>query len=179
VPVAYEVARALHAPLDVFIVRKLGFPGHEEYAMGAIASGGARVLNDASLRVERKDIDAAVAREQRELERRELLYRGGRPAPRLAGRTVLLVDDGLATGASMRVAIMAVKQLSPARVVVAVPVAAPETCAALRAEVDEVVCARTPEPFQAVGRWYDDFRQTSDEEVRELLESSSVADARH
>lgn len=170
VPVAYEVATALAAPLDVFIVRKLGFPGHEEYAMGAIASGGARVLNDAALRVAPETVDAVAQREQRELERRERLYRGDRPPPQLAGRIVILVDDGLATGATMRAAAKAVRDHHPARVVVAVPVAAADTCDALRVEVDEVVCVHTPEPFQAVGRWYGDFRQTGDDEVRELLQ---------
>jgi putative phosphoribosyl transferase len=172
VPVAYEVARALGAPLDVFLVRKLGVPGHEEPAMGAIATGGVRVLSDQvvrALRIPDYVIDAVAAQEQQELARRERLYRGGRPPPDVRGRTVILVDDGLATGATMHAAIKALRQLQPARLVVAVPTAAPETCEALRAEVDEVICAITPEPFYAVGLWYEDFSQTTDEEVRDLL----------
>ena len=172
VPVAYEVARALGAPLDVFVVRKLGVPGHEELAMGAVATGGVRVLNDQivqRLRIPEYIIDAVAAREQPELGRRERLYRGGRPPPDVRGRTVILVDDGLATGATMRAAIMALRQLQPARIVVAIPTASPETCEELKAEVDEVVCAITPEPFLAVGHWYEDFSQTTDEEVRDLL----------
>jgi erythromycin esterase-like protein/predicted phosphoribosyltransferase len=172
VPVAYEVARALRAPLDVFVVRKLGVPGYEELAMGAVATGGARVLNDdivTALRIPPYMIDAVADREHEELRRRERVYRGGRPPPELRGRTVILVDDGLATGATMLAAIKALRQLQPARIVVAVPTAAPDTCEALRAVVDDVVCAITPEPFQAVGRWYEDFSQTTDDEVRELL----------
>src|SRR5882724_8964267 len=172
VPVAYEVARALGAPLDVFVVRKLGVPGHEELAMGAVATGGVRVLNDQvvrALHIPDYVIDAVAAREQQELARRERLYRGGRPPPDVRGRTVILVDDGLATGATMHAAIKALRQLQPARLVVAVPTAAPETCEALRAEVDEVICAITLEPFYAVGLWYEDFSQTTDEEVRDLL----------
>ena len=172
VPVAYEVARALNAPLDVFVVRKLGVPGHEELAMGAVATGGVRVLNEQvvdGLRIPDYVIDAVAAQEQQELARRERLYRGGRPPPDVRGRTVILVDDGLATGATMHAAIKALRQLQPARIVVAVPTAAPETCEALRAEVDEVICAITPEPFHAVGLWYEDFSQTTDEEVRDLL----------
>jgi predicted phosphoribosyltransferase len=172
VPVAYEVARALGAPLDVFLVRNLGVPGHEELAMGAVATGGVRVLNDQvvrALRIPDYVIDAVTAQEQQELTRRERLYRGGRPPPDVRGRTVILVDDGLATGATMHAAIKALRQLQPARLVVAVPTAAPETCEALRAEVDEVICAITPEPFYAVGLWYEDFSQTTDEEVRDLL----------
>jgi predicted phosphoribosyltransferase len=172
VPVAYEVARALKAPLDVLVVRKLGVPGYEELAMGALATGGVRVLNDEvveRLRIPTYVIDAVAAQEQQELTRRERLYRGGRPPPDVRGRTVILVDDGLATGATMHAAIQALRQLQPARVVVAVPTAAPETCEALRAEVDEVICTITPEPFHAVGRWYENFSQTTDEEVRDLL----------
>ena len=172
VPVAYEVARALGAPLDVFVVRKLGVPGHEELAMGAIATGGVRVLNDQivqRLRIPEYIVDAVAAREQPELRRRERLYRGGRPPPQVRGRTVILVDDGLATGATMRAAIMALRQLQPARIVVAIPTGSPETCEELKAEVDEVVCAITPDPFLAVGHWYEDFSQTTDEEVRDLL----------
>lgn len=173
VPVAYEVAHALGAPLDVFVVRKLGVPGHEELAMGAIASGGALVLDQGlvqGLGISREQIERAVAQELRELERREDAYRRGRDPPELSGRTVILVDDGLATGSTMRAAAEAVKQLDPARIVVAVPVAPPETCDELREVVDDVVCGLTPSPFQAVGRWYQDFSQTSDAEVRELLE---------
>lgn len=174
VPVAAEVAAALNAPLDVFIVRKLGFPGHEEYAMGAIASGGVRVMNPevSGMDIPQRAIDAIVEREQHELARRERLYRGDQPQPELTGRTVILVDDGLATGSTMRAAATAVKQQKPARVVVAVPVAAPDTCEEFRREVDEVVCVVTPEPFRAVGLWYEDFNQTSDDEVHTLLESA-------
>ena len=177
VPVGYEVAQALGAPLDVFLVRKLGMPGHEELAMGAIASGGVRVLNQRVLRevaIPRHEVDAVAAEEGRELARRERAYRGDRPPPEIRGKTVILVDDGLATGASMHAAVQALRQQGPRRVVVAVPVAAPETCEAFRAEVDEIVCAVTPELFYAVGLWYEDFSQTSDDEVRELL-----AAARH
>jgi predicted phosphoribosyltransferase len=176
VPVAHEVARALHAPLDVFIVRKLGVPGHEEYAMGAIATGGVRVMNDDVVRRMRipDDAIASVARaEQQELERRERLYRGAREPLDVHGRTVILVDDGLATGYTMRAAVKALRRQRPSRLVVAVPTAAAETCQDLRAEADEVVCATTPEPFRAVGLWYEDFSQTSDEEVRELLAQAS------
>ena len=176
VPVGYEVARALHAPLDVFLVRKLGLPGQEELAIGAIASGGVRVLNREvvdALQIPDEVIETVTAKESRELERRERVYRGDRPLPDLRGQTVILVDDGLATGSSMRAAIAALRQQGPARIVVAVPVGAPQTCAEFEAEADETVCARTPEPFYAVGLWYDDFRQTSDEEVRELLERDS------
>ena len=172
VPVAYEVARALGAPLDVFIVRKLGLPMYEELAMGAISSGGVRVMNPHVLEmhtVSDRDIEAVAAREQAELERREREYRDGRPAPQVRGRTVILVDDGLATGASMRAAAMALRALGPERIVVAVPVAAEETCDEFRHEVDDVVCTLTPEPFMGVGRWYEDFSQTTDEEVRGLL----------
>lgn len=172
VPVAYEVARRLHVPLDVFLVRKLGIPGHEELAMGAIASGGIRVLNREVLEIHpvpEDSIAAVAAREQQELERRQREYRGDRPPPRIAGRTVILVDDGLATGSTMRAAAAAVRSREPAALVVAVPVAARETCEVLEREVDAVVCARTPAPFRAVGLWYRDFDQTTDEEVKELL----------
>lgn len=175
VPVAYEVAEALDAPLDVFLVRKLGVPGHEELAMGALASGGVRLLNESVVRqlgISPAAIDAVAENEQRELERRERLYRGGRPAPNVRDRTVILVDDGLATGSSMRAAAAALRRLHPARIVVAVPIAAESTCAEFRHEVDEVICAATPEPFYSVGQWYVDFRQTTDEEVRELLARS-------
>jgi len=172
VPVGFEVARELGAPLDVFLVRKLGVPGYEELAMGAVATGGVRVLNDEIVRglgISEHEIDAAAARELQELARRERLYRGDRPLPDIAGRTVILVDDGLATGATMRAAIAAVRQQQPARIVIAVPTASPDTCEALKAEADDVVCAMTPEPFLAVGHWYEDFTQTTDDEVRELL----------
>lgn len=172
VPVAYEVAKALKAPLDIFLVRKLGVPGHEELAMGAIASGGVRVLNDTvvdALNIPERLIDAVAEKEQRELERRERAYRGDRPKPEVRGKTVILVDDGLATGASMRAAVEALRAQDPARIVVAVPTAAPETCEAFEDTVEEVVCAETPQPFFGVGFWYQDFSQTSDEEVRTLL----------
>lgn len=172
VPVAFEVAQALKAPLDVFIVRKLGVPGHDELAMGAIATGGVRVVNDdvvLSLGLEAKVIDAVAAREEKELERRERIYRGARPAPDVHGRTVIVVDDGLATGSSMRAAVAALRKQAPARIVVAVPVAAPETCEEFKTEVDEAVWAATPRMFSGVGRWYGDFSQTTDEEVHELL----------
>jgi putative phosphoribosyl transferase len=173
VPVAAEVAKELGAPLDVFLVRKLGVPGHEELAMGAIASGGVLVLDEGVLRwlgISEEQIQRALARELDELRRREAAYRDGRPLPDLKGKTVILVDDGLATGASMQAAARAVRRYEPARIVIAVPVASRATCDEFRDEVDEVVCAVTPEPFHAVGNWYEDFAQTSDEEVRELLE---------
>ena len=176
VPVAYEVARALNAPLDIFIVRKLGLPGHEELAIGAIASGGVRVLNHdivQALKVPQTLIDTVTRQELQELERRERAYRGDRPPPEVRGRTVILVDDGLATGASMRAAVAALRAQNPARIVVGVPTAAPETCQAFESEVDEIVCAMTPEPFYGVGRWYEDFSQTTDEEVRALLEEAA------
>jgi len=181
VPVGYEVAAALGAPLDVFIVRKLGVPGHEELAMGALASGGVRVLNDAvvrQLQVPGRLVDAVAEREQEELERREREYRAGRPPPDVRGRTVIVVDDGLATGATMRAAAQALRRLGPARVVVAVPVAAEQTCDEFRDEVDDVVCAATPEPFFGVGMWYEDFSQTTDDEVRELLARAARRPAR-
>src|SRR5437870_5579188 len=176
VPVAYEVARALHAPLDIFLVRKLGVPGHEELAMGAIASGGIRVLNEdlvRALRIPAEVIDAVAAEEQQELKRRERAYRGDRPTPQVRGKTVILIDDGLATGSTMRAAVAALRQQGPARIVVAVPVGAPETCAEFQEEADESICARTPEPFYAVGLWYSDFSQTTDEEVHDLLERAA------
>jgi putative phosphoribosyl transferase len=172
VPVAYEVAKALGAPLDVFTVRKLGVPGNPELAMGAIATGGAIVLDQRLIQllgIDRSELERAMAAELRELERREAAYRGERDPPDLSGKTVILVDDGLATGSTMRAAALAVRELNPARIVVAVPVAAEETCDAFRDVVDEIVCGVTPKPFHAVGLWYEDFSQTSDEEVRELL----------
>ena len=172
VPVGFELARALGAPLDVLCVRKLGAPGQEELALGAIASGGVRVLNEAvvaELGVSEQEIDRLAAVEERELERRENAYRLGRPPVEIAGRTAIVVDDGLATGASMKAAARAVRLQRPARIVVAVPVAAARTCRELRDEADEVVCASTPWPFVSVGSWYDDFSQTTDDEVRELL----------
>jgi predicted phosphoribosyltransferase len=172
VPVAYEVARALNAPLDVFVVRKLGVPRHEELALGAIASGGIRVLNTdviRALHIPEQVVEEVTARELRELERREQLYRAGRPPPELKGRTVILIDDGLATGATMYAALRALRQQQPARLIVAVPVAAPSTCRELLGEADEVICARMPDPFFGVGLWYQQFEQTSDQEVRDLL----------
>ncbi len=177
VPVAYEIAEALSAPLDVFLVRKLGLPGHEEFAIGAIASGGVVVLNDDTLReygVTRHQVEAVIAAEDRELERRERQYRGDRPFPEVSGRIVVLVDDGLATGSTMRAAVAALRQEGPARVIVAVPTAPRETCEELRMIVDEMVCLVTPDPFYAVGLWYEDFSQTTDEEVRDLLERAAA-----
>ena len=173
VAVGFEVAHALQAPLDVFVVRKLGFPGHEEYAMGAIASGGVRVMNPVpGITVSPDELAAVVAREQDELVRRERLYRGDRPAVDVRGRTVIVVDDGLATGSTMRAAVMAIRQQHPARLTVAVPVGAPETCRQLRDEADEVVCVAMPQPFRAVGLWYEHFPQASDDEVHDLLEEA-------
>jgi len=177
VPVAAEVARHLGAPLDVFIVRKLGVPGYEELAMGALASGGVRVLNDEvvlELGIPEQVIERVVAVQQQELDRREQLYRGGRPPLDVAGRTVILVDDGLATGSTMRAAVAGLRQRAPSRVVVAVPVASTSTCEALAGEVDDIVCAQTPEPFLAVGLWYEDFSQTTDEEVRAELDRAAA-----
>jgi putative phosphoribosyl transferase len=179
VPVGYEIARSLHVPLDVFLVRKLGVPGHEELAMGAIASGDIRVLNETVIRglgIPDRVIDQVANEELRELERREQEYRGGRPAPRVRDQTVILVDDGLATGSTMQAAVEAVRQQSPARIIIAVPVGAPEACAELRQEADEVVCVRTPDPFFAVGMWYQSFAQTTDEEVRDLLACAANGD---
>jgi putative phosphoribosyl transferase len=177
VPVAFEVAKALKAPLDVFLVRKLGLPGHAELAMGAIASGGVRVLNEDVVRrldIPASIIDQVASREQKELERRERAYRGDRPSLDVQDRIAILVDDGLATGASMRAAVAGLKRRQPASVIVAVPTAAPETCKDLEDEVDEIVCAITPQPFFGVGLWYDDFSQTTDEVVRDLLEQAAV-----
>lgn len=176
VPVAYEVARALNVPLDVFLVRKLGLPGREELALGAIASGGTRVLNGDIIRmlsVPEEVINFVVKREAEELQRRERLYRGERTFPSVRNRIVILIDDGLATGASMRAAIAGLRAHHPDRIVIAVPTASPETCQAFQGEVDEVVCAITPELFYGVGRWYEDFSQVTDEEVRVLLEQAS------
>ena len=177
VPVAFEVAEALGAPLDIFLVRKLGMPGQPEFAIGAIASGGVVVLNDDAIRwhrIPQNQIDAVAREELVEMHRREQAYRQGRPLIDLQGRTVILVDDGLATGSSMRAAVQAVRLHAPARVIVAVPVGASTTCEAFAAITDETVCARTPEPFSAVGLWYRDFSQTTDEEVRGLLQQHRV-----
>lgn len=172
VPVAYEVARALRAPLDVFVVRKLGVPGHGQLAMGAIASGGTMVLNEdvvGAVGVGEQEIEAVVREEGRELERRERLYRRDRGPLPVSGRTAIVVDDGLATGATMRAAVTALRQRGAGSVVVAVPTASPVTCREIGETVDEIVCVFTPEPFTAVGLWYDDFAPTSDDDVRELL----------
>ncbi|HWE93815.1 MAG TPA: phosphoribosyltransferase [Tepidisphaeraceae bacterium] len=176
VPVAYEVARALHAPLDVFLVRKFGVPGQEELAMGAIATGGVRVLNHAvvdALRISPSVIERAARKEAAELKRREREYRDRRPPPRVAGKTVILIDDGLATGSTMLAAVEALRRLGPAKIVAAVPTAAADVCERFRDVVDEVICAMTPEPFHAVGLWYEDFSQTTDEHVRELLQKAA------
>jgi predicted phosphoribosyltransferase len=177
VPVAFEVAKALKAPLDVFVVRKLGLPGHEELAMGAIAPGGTRVLNQeviAGLDIPQHVVDAVAARELRELRRREHAYRGGRPPPAVSGQTVILVDDGVATGSTMKAALAALTRLGPARLIVAVPTAAPSTCAELRRAADDCICVITPDPFYAVGIWYEDFTQTTDDDVRQLLEQAAL-----
>jgi predicted phosphoribosyltransferase len=179
VPVAFEVARALRAPLDVLLVRKLGVPGQEELAMGAIATGGGVLLNDEvvqALGLPDEVIEAVAAAERQELRRREHLYRDGRPAPDVRGKTVILVDDGLATGTSMRAALRALRRQGPGWLVVAVPVGAVETCEELHGEADEVICARAPYPFYSVGQWYEDFRQTSDEEVHNLLAQAADGD---
>ncbi len=180
VPVGFEVARALPADFDIFLVRKLGLPGEEELAVGAIASGGVRVLNDdliRYLRVPSTVIEQITEREQRELERREQLYRDGRAPIPVHDRTVILVDDGLATGASMLAASRALRPRGARRVMVAVPVGAPQTCSELRKEVDEIICVATPHPFGAVGIWYEDFSQTTDDDVRQLLQAA--ADEKH
>jgi putative phosphoribosyl transferase len=176
IPVAFEVAQALEAPLDVFVVRKLGVPGHEELAMGAIASGGIRILNRdvvSSLGIDAATIDRVAVTEKAELERRETAYRGGRPPADVTGKTVILVDDGLATGSTMRAAVAAIREQRPEKVVVAVPVAAPQTRDEFAREVDEIVCVATPDPFLAVGRFYDDFSQTTDGEVHALLQKAA------
>ncbi len=175
VPVGYEVAKQLSAPLDVFVVRKLGVPGYEELAMGAIASGGVLVLNQEvvkQLGLSQSVINAIASKEREELARRERLYRGDRPPVEVVGRTVILVDDGLATGSTMRAAVAGLKARGPSRIIIGVPIAVPSTCKELASEVDDIVCAITPEPFYAVGVWYSDFSQTTDEEVRELLEAA-------
>jgi putative phosphoribosyl transferase len=173
VPVAFEVAQVLRVPLDIFLVRKLGVPGHEELAMGAISTGGVRVLNEDTvdyLNIPEHIIDSIAAEELKELKRRERAYRGNRPEPDVKGKTVILIDDGLATGSTIRAAAQALRPQQPARIIVAVPVSAPETCDEYRIGVDEIICAVTPEPFVGVGMWYLDFSQTTDEEVRDLLE---------
>jgi predicted phosphoribosyltransferase len=172
VPVAYEVARALRAPLDVFVVRKLGVPGQRELAMGAIASGGVRVINDEviqTLKLPASTVEAVALREQPELERQQRLYRGDAALPDFAGRTVIVVDDGLATGSSMRAGVRAIRQSNPRRIVIAVPVGAADTCRSLQADADEMICLYAPESFYSVSNWYEEFSQTSDDEVRELL----------
>ena len=175
IPVAYEIAVALDAPLDACIVRKLGMPEHEELAMGAIATGNVRVLNDVVIRegqISQAAIDAVTAREQRELHRRERLYRGLRPTPDIRDRTIVLVDDGLATGTTMRAAVETIRPLGPRKIIVAVPVSARNVCRAFARIVDRIVCGKTPEPFHSLGQWYEDFTPTSDEEVRFLLAES-------
>jgi predicted phosphoribosyltransferase len=177
VPVAFEVAKQLTAPLDIFLVRKLGLPGHEELAMGAIASGGIRVINEdvvRSLSIPQSIIENVAQTELQELERRERAYRGDLPEIDLEGKIAILIDDGLATGASMRAAVEGLKELKPARIIIAVPTASAEICAAFENIVDDVVCAETPEPFLGVGLWYDDFSQTTDEEVSRLLEEANT-----
>jgi predicted phosphoribosyltransferase len=172
VPVAYEIAHSLGAPLDVFVVRKLGAPGYEELAMGAIATGGVRVFNEEVIQhlgVSQNWIEATIREQEEELRRRENAYRGDRPPVPIEDHNCILVDDGLATGASMRAAVKALRQRQPASIIVAVPIGSRDTCDQIRPEVNEVVCGRTPEPFHAVGAWYQDFTQTTDDEVRELL----------
>jgi putative phosphoribosyl transferase len=181
VPIAYEVARALSAPLDVFLVRKLGLPGYPEFAMGAIASGGVRVLNDdvvSRYRIPEAVIDEVARAEQAELERRQRAYRNGRTPVELKDRVVLLIDDGLATGSTMRAAVEAVRAHRPSRIIVAVPVGSPDTCREFADVADEIVCARAPDGFAAVGQWYRDFSQTTDEEVRDLLHGASSTPVR-
>src|SRR5947208_1699462 len=176
VPVAYEIGKELGLPVDIFVVRKLGVPGHEELAMGAIASGGVRHINRDvvdQVRIDSETIDVASRREQKEIERREQLYRGQRSPVDVRNKTVIVVDDGLATGSTMHAAIAALRQHRPARIVVAVPAASPQTCSEIADEVDEIICAATPETFYAVGQWYQEFSQTTDEEVRDLLARAS------
>jgi predicted phosphoribosyltransferase len=182
VSVAFEVAQKLHAPLDIFLVRKLGVPGHEELAMGAIATGGVRVINPDVvdyLGIPSRVIDSVVDTELLELERREHIYRGNQPEPDVSAKTVILVDDGLATGSTMRAACEALRQQDPARIVVAVPVSAPQTCDEYKMGADEIICAMTPEPFLGVGQWYRDFSQTMDDEVRELLAQAAANQLAH
>ena len=177
VPVAFEIAVALDAPLDVFVVRKLGLPGHEEFGIGAIASGGVRVVDESVLRaygVDPRTLEEIAEREQRELERRERRYRDDRPFPAIQDRVVILVDDGLATGSTMRAAVAALRAEGPREIVVAVPVGAPETCSAMARLADDVVCLMTPEPFYAVGLWYENFDQTDDDEVHDLIERAAM-----
>jgi putative phosphoribosyl transferase len=177
VPVAFEIAVALDAPLDVFVVRKLGLPGHEEFGIGAIASGGVRVVDESVLRaygVDSRTLEVITEREQRELERRERRYRDDRPFPAIPDRVVILVDDGLATGSTMRAAVAALRAEGPREIVVAVPVGAPETCSAMARLADDVVCLMTPEPFYAVGLWYENFDQTDDDEVHDLIERAAM-----
>jgi putative phosphoribosyl transferase len=176
IPVAYEVGRELQLPIDVFVVRKLGVPGQEELAMGAIATGDIRIINGdvvEELGISQETIDAVTERERKELHRREQLYRGNRPSRDIRGRSVILVDDGIATGSTMRAAIAAIRQLSPVRIVVAVPVGAPETCKQLATEVDEIICVAMPKLLHSIGQFYGRFEQTSDEEVRDLLERAA------
>jgi putative phosphoribosyl transferase len=176
VPVAYEVAKALNAPLDIFVVRSLGVPGHEEMAMGAIASGGVRVVNQdivLGAGITSDLIERAAIQERRELERREQIYRDDRPAPQIEGRTVILIDDGSTTGATMRTAVLALRQHNTAKIIVAIPAASRETCAEFQNEVDGIVCGITPEPFLAAGMWYANFSQTTDDEVRILLQNAA------
>ncbi len=175
VPVAYQVAKKLAVPLDVFLVRKLGVPGREELALGAIASGGVRILNHDivdTLQISEQEIENIAGQEQQELERREHSYRGNRPPLEARDRQVILVDDGLATGASMRAAVAALKSQNPKRIVIGVPTAAPPTCRSFEDEVDEVICAITPQPFMGVGAWYENFSQTTDDDVRDILENA-------
>jgi putative phosphoribosyl transferase len=181
VPVAYEVATSLGVPMDVFVVRKLGVPGHPELAMGAIASGGVRVMNEEVVSWYQPSdaaVEAVIRAEQMELERRERAYRDGPPPAPIQGRTVILVDDGLATGSTMRAAVLAARARRPARVVIAIPVGARDTCETLREVADEVVCLQTPDPFSAVGLWYVDFSQTTDDEVRQLLSAQRAVAVR-
>lgn len=181
VPVGYEVARELRVKLDVYVVRKLGVPGHEELAMGAVAGDGSCVVDDdlvQTIGIDRQAFDAVVGRELAELHRRESAYRDARPEPEIGGKTAIVVDDGLATGATMRVAAIALRHKSPAAIVIAVPVAAPQTCASLRGVADRIVCPLQPSPFYAVGLYYENFSQTTDDEVRALLRSAAEMEAR-
>ena len=173
--VAHEIALKLGLPLDIFVVRKLGVPGYSELAMGAIASGGVRIMNEevmSQVRIPDSAVEAVTRREEQELKRREAAYRGNRPPLNVEGLTVILVDDGLATGSTMRAAVMSLKRQKPKRIVIAVPTASPEVCDEFRAEVDDILCGMTPMPFHAVGIWYEDFSQTTDEEVRQLIKAA-------